>query len=1069
MKKLFYSTILFFQIHFTFSQVVINEILVNPVGGSTDPAFQSMYNSVATYGSEFIEIYNTSNCNSVDISCWTIGGMDGGSNGGAFSFPAGTIIPPLGFITIGGPNTANITFNLNLAANSGRLWRSNASRWHIPNGDGWVALYNASGVTVDAVYWTFASNDPTKLNNDATFTSGVLQRIATCGGGGLATASSIPGIEYISQATVAGQSYERSTDGGSTWALASATPNSCNGNCASSAFSLNATVVQPTCGNDNGSISFAPSPSGTYFYSWPFPSSSTVNSVSNLAPGSYNIIVNSTNGCPIDTTILLTDIPCGNVCDPNGNLVIYSNYDGGILTINVDQNIPNIKVGICTYEPIQVNFTGPFVGNITQVIYAGMNSNQNNNNCGQGNFTTSVTGVPTSIVTISPPLNPPQVGYTPAHGNGSGPWGGGMLGVSGLCDTTTNGGGGNTPDEVVYYFQTATGGTLLYHQTQYACWTNQTLNVSAGGNCCILPPGSNPCTPPTMTSPNSASICSGATVNIPLTSNPTGATFSWIASANNNVDGESIIEQTNNVINNTLTNTTTSLQTIVYTLTPTANGCAGTPQTVNVTVNPYPTTPTITTTAASCSAAGTATISNYVGTQTYTFSPSGPSAEAGGIISSMTTGTSYTVTASNGSCSSTASASFSSSAQLIVPTTPTITTTSATCSAAGTATISNYIGTQTYAFSPLGPSVGAGGVINSMMPGTSYTVTISNGTCTSLASTSFSNSAQLSVPTTPTITTTSATCSAAGTATISNYVENHTYTFSPAGPSVGAGGVISSMTPGTSYTVTASNGSCSSTVSSLFNIAESNSFNVVENINPATCDAFDGTISLSTLGGIAPFSYNWSGGVSTTNILSNIAAGNYSVIITDQNGCSVAENYLVPQINTFDFDVFPAFYSITSGETVQFNANGAISYSWSPSSSLNCNDCPNPIAKPTENTIYMIIGENSNGCIDTVYASVSVKGDNFLYVPNTFTPDGDEFNNVFIPCLSDSFDPQSYTLLIFNRWGELIFETKDLNEGWNGTYNGKLQQKGVYTWEILLKTKDLDDIKEFHGHVLLLR
>ena len=52
------------------------------------------------------------------------------------------------------------------------------------------------------------------------------------------------------------------------------------------------------------------------------------------------------------------------ICNADGNLIIYSNYDGGILTINVDQNIPNLKVGICTYEPIQVSFTGAFVGNI---------------------------------------------------------------------------------------------------------------------------------------------------------------------------------------------------------------------------------------------------------------------------------------------------------------------------------------------------------------------------------------------------------------------------------------------------------------------------------------------------------------------------------------------------------------------------------------------------------------------------------------------------------------------------------------------------------------------------------
>ena len=173
------------------------------------------------------------------------------------------------------------------------------------------------------------------------------------------------------------------------------------------------------------------------------------------------------------------------ICNADGNLIIYSNYDGGILTINVDQNIPNLKVGICTYEPIQVSFTGAFVGNITQVIYAGFNSIQNNNNCSQGNFITSVTGVPTGIISI---LTNPQVGYTPTHGNGSGTWGGGMIGVSGQCDTLTDAGGVNTPDEVVYYFQQATGGQLLFHKTQYACWLNETVNITAGGNCCILPP-----------------------------------------------------------------------------------------------------------------------------------------------------------------------------------------------------------------------------------------------------------------------------------------------------------------------------------------------------------------------------------------------------------------------------------------------------------------------------------------------------------------------------------------------------------------------------------------------------
>lgn len=172
-------------------------------------------------------------------------------------------------------------------------------------------------------------------------------------------------------------------------------------------------------------------------------------------------------------------------CNLNGNLVIFSNYDGGILTINVDQNIPNLKIGICTYEPVQVNFTGAFVGNITQVVYAGFNSTQNNDNCGLGNFITSITGLNPALVSIF--TNPP-VGYTPAHGNGAGNWGSTMIGAAGLCDTITDSGGVNTPDEIVYYFEQQTNGTLLYHQTQYACWANETLNVTAGGNCCIQPP-----------------------------------------------------------------------------------------------------------------------------------------------------------------------------------------------------------------------------------------------------------------------------------------------------------------------------------------------------------------------------------------------------------------------------------------------------------------------------------------------------------------------------------------------------------------------------------------------------
>ena len=91
-------------------------------------------------------------------------------------------------------------------------------------------------------------------------------------------------------------------------------------------YRLNATVVQPSCGSNNGCISFAPAPAGTYFYSWPFPTNMVVDSVCDLAPGAYTILINSENGCPTDTTIVLADVPCGNngvtlpnIFTPNGD------------------------------------------------------------------------------------------------------------------------------------------------------------------------------------------------------------------------------------------------------------------------------------------------------------------------------------------------------------------------------------------------------------------------------------------------------------------------------------------------------------------------------------------------------------------------------------------------------------------------------------------------------------------------------------------------------------------------------------------------------------------------------
>jgi gliding motility-associated-like protein len=110
---------------------------------------------------------------------------------------------------------------------------------------------------------------------------------------------------------------------------------------------------------------------------------------------------------------------------------------------------------------------------------------------------------------------------------------------------------------------------------------------------------------------------------------------------------------------------------------------------------------------------------------------------------------------------------------------------------------------------------------------------------------------------------------------------------------------------------------------------------------------------------------------------------------------------------------------------------------------------------------------NSYGCTDTSYGTVIINQEFFIFVPNSFTPDGDGFNNVFNPIVS-GHNPDRYTLYIFDRWGELIFESHDSNYGWDGFYRGIMSKTDVYVWKVIVWTFD-NKRKEFIGHVSLLR
>lgn len=148
---------------------------------------------------------------------------------------------------------------------------------------------------------------------------------------------------------------------------------------------------------------------------------------------------------------------------------------------------------------------------------------------------------------------------------------------------------------------------------------------------------------------------------------------------------------------------------------------------------------------------------------------------------------------------------------------------------------------------------------------------------------------------------------------------------------------------------------------------------------------------------------------------------------------------------------------------------GASSYQWNfggfgTSSSENPNHTFYGV-NPDQSVTVCLVAISEYGCMDSVCKPIKFFGDLLVWVPNTFTPDGDEFNNQFKPVFSKDRQIDNYSLLIFNRWGELIFESHDPEFGWDGTYHTEFVQDGTYTWVIDIKDGLKSKSERFTGHV----
>lgn len=113
-----------------------------------------------------------------------------------------------------------------------------------------------------------------------------------------------------------------------------------------------------------------------------------------------------------------------------------------------------------------------------------------------------------------------------------------------------------------------------------------------------------------------------------------------------------------------------------------------------------------------------------------------------------------------------------------------------------------------------------------------------------------------------------------------------------------------------------------------------------------------------------------------------------------------------------------------------------------------------------------------NGCVsnpESITVTLQLCPNELIWIPNTFTPDGDEWNQYFQPIITSGVDLYQFEMQIYNRWGQIIWESFDTQGRWDGTYNGVRCQDGVYTWKIRFGVPKTDEIKEMWGHLTILK
>ncbi|MFN8264743.1 MAG: gliding motility-associated C-terminal domain-containing protein [Chitinophagaceae bacterium] len=799
-------------------------------------------------------------------------------------------------------------------------------------------------------------------------------------------------------------------------------------------------TAQPTCSVATGTITItAPTGAGFTYSVDGTIYTNTTGVFAGLAAGNYNVTVKNSSGCISGPTVLTVNAQPPTPAAPTASVTAQPTCSvaTGTITITAPTGAGfTYSINGSTYTNTTGVFTSVAAGNYNVTV-------KNSSGCISTatvvtvNAQPTTPAAPTATVTAQPTCSTPTGTITitaPLTAGNS-------FSIDGSTYTNTTG-----------VFSGLTPGNY-----------NVTVKNSSGciSTATVLTVNAAPAGPaaPTVTV-TAQPTCTVATGTITITA-PTGAGLTY------SINGS------------TYTNTTgvfTSVASGSYNVTvKNSSGCISTATVVTVNAQPpTPAAPTGNVTQPTCTVAtGTITVTAPTGAG-LTYSIDGSTyTNTTGVFNTLAAGN-YNVTVKNSNgCISTVTV-LTVNAQPATPVAPTVSVTAQpTCTVAtGTITITAPTGAGlTYSIDGT-TYTNTTGVFSGVASG-NYNVTVKNSSGCISTATAVTVNAQPPTPAAPTGNVTQPTCTVAtGTITVTaptgvglTYsIDGSTYTNTT--------GVFNNLAAGNyNVTVKNSNGCISAVTVLTVNAQPSTPVAPSANITQPTCSVSTGTITVTAPTGTG-LSYSTDGTTytNTTGIFSNLASGTYNVTVKNSSGCiSPAASFTVnaapvtPATPLATISVAPTcilpkgtvVIATPTGTSLEYAVNGG-AYQSSPSFT---DLAPGSYSFTVRNSV--------SGCVSAPFAITIAPPDckDDTFIPNVFSPNGDGKNDILYV---RGTNIKTMQLIIFNQWGEKVFESTSQQNGWNGTFKNKPQPVGVYVYvlQVMLNNGSLLNLK---GSVTLIR